>query len=47
MLRHPTLDKLNNMRMLGMARGLERQLDDNDINQLSFEDCQFSPLWSH
>lgn len=38
MLRHPTIDKLNNMRLIGMARSLESQLNDDHINQLAFDE---------
>ena len=38
MLRHPTIDKLNDMRLIGMARSLQTQLNDDHINQLSFDE---------
>ncbi len=38
MLRHPTLSKLNDMRLLGMAHSFESQLHDEQINQLDFEE---------
>jgi DNA replication protein DnaC len=38
MLNHPTLHKLNDMRLLGMARSFETQLNDDHINQLDFND---------
>jgi len=38
MLKHPTLHKLNDMRLLGMARSFESQLNDDQINQLDFHD---------
>lgn len=38
MLKHPTLHKLNDMRLLGMARSFESQLNDDQIHQLDFND---------
>ncbi len=38
MLRHPTIDKLNDMRLIGMARSLQTQLNDDHIHQLSFDE---------
>ncbi|MDH3281271.1 MAG: IS21-like element helper ATPase IstB [Gammaproteobacteria bacterium] len=38
MLKHPTLHKLNDMRLLGMARSFESQLNDDQIQQLDFYD---------
>lgn len=38
MLKHPTLDKLHDMRLLGMARALEAQLDDGQSQQLAFDE---------
>ena len=38
MLRHPTLEKLTNMRFAGMATALEEQLQTPDIDDLSFEE---------
>lgn len=38
MLRHPTLDKLNALRLAGMTKALEEQLALPDIDTLSFED---------
>lgn len=36
MLTHPTLDKLQALRLTGMARGLEEQLQRSDLEELSF-----------
>jgi len=38
MLIHPTIDKLNSMRLAGMAKGLKAQLDNPEIHNLPFED---------
>jgi DNA replication protein DnaC len=38
MLTHPTLDKLKEMRLLGMAAALEDQLQTSEITSLSFEE---------
>ena len=38
MLTHPTLDKLQTLRLQGMKKGLEDQLNQNDINSLSFDE---------
>lgn len=38
MLTHPTLDKLKEMRLLGMAAALEDQLQTPEITSLSFEE---------
>lgn len=38
MLKHPTLDKLNDMRLVGMAHAFASQLDDDHIHQLDFDE---------
>ena len=38
MLIHPTLDQLRSLRLEGMAKALEEQLQMNDIEDLRFED---------
>jgi len=38
MLIHPTIDKLNSMRLAGMAKGLRAQAENPEIHNLSFED---------
>jgi DNA replication protein DnaC len=38
MLTHPTLEKLKTMRLSGMAKGLEDQLQTPDIESLTFEE---------
>lgn len=38
MLIHPTIDKLNSMRLTGMAKGFRAQLENPEIHNLSFED---------
>ena len=38
MLNHPTLDKLQNLRFIGMAKALTEQMSLPDIDQLSFEE---------
>ncbi len=38
MLNHPTIDKLNQMRLSGMARALASQTQSPEIDQLSFEE---------
>lgn len=38
MLKHPTLDKLNDMRLIGMAHAFVSQFDDDRIHQLDFEE---------
>ena len=38
MLIHPTLDQLRTLRLEGMARALEEQLQMDDIDDLRFED---------
>ena len=38
MLIHPTIDKLNSMRLTGMAKGFRAQLESPEIHNLSFED---------
>ncbi len=38
MLLHPTLDKLRSLKLMGMARALEQQQAQRDIDSLSFEE---------
>ena len=38
MLTHPTVEKLTTMRLSGMAKGLDDQLQTPDIESLSFEE---------
>lgn len=38
MLIHPTIDKLNSMRLSGMAKAFRAQLDNPEIHNLPFED---------
>jgi DNA replication protein DnaC len=38
MLIHPTLEKLKNLRLIGMARALEEQMAMEDIEEISFEE---------
>jgi DNA replication protein DnaC len=38
MLIHPTIDKLNSMRLTGMAKGFRAQLESPEIHNLPFED---------
>ncbi len=38
MLTHPTLDKLQNLRLTGMYRALEEQMQMSDIEELAFEE---------
>ena len=38
MLIHPTIDKLNSMRLAGMAKGLRAQMENPEIHNLPFED---------
>jgi len=38
MLKHPTINKLNDMRLIGMAHSFESQLNDDHINQLDFDE---------
>lgn len=38
MLIHPTIDKLNSMRLTGMAKAFRAQLESPDIHNLPFED---------
>ena len=38
MLIHPTIEKLNSMRLAGMAKGLRAQLENPEIHNLPFED---------
>ena len=38
MLVHPTLDKLHQLKFLGMATALNEQLDATDIDALSFDE---------
>jgi DNA replication protein DnaC len=38
MLIHPTIEKLNSMRLAGMAKGLRAQLENPEIHSLPFED---------
>jgi len=38
MLIHPTIDKLNSMRLTGMAKGFRAQMESPEIHNLSFED---------
>jgi DNA replication protein DnaC len=38
MLIHPTIDKLNSMRLTGMARGFRAQLENPEVHNLPFED---------
>lgn len=38
MLLHPTLDKLRALKLMGMARALEQQQAQRDIDALSFEE---------
>jgi DNA replication protein DnaC len=38
MLTHPTMEKLRNLKLWGMAKALEDQMTDAEINSLSFEE---------
>jgi len=38
MLIHPTIDKLNGMRLYGMAKAFRAQLETPEIHNLPFED---------
>lgn len=38
MLQHPTLDKLNQLRLPGMLKALQEQMENPDIGSLSFEE---------
>lgn len=38
MLIHPTIDKLNSMRLTGMSKGLKAQMESPEIHNLAFED---------
>ena len=38
MLTHPTLDKLESLRLFGMANALQEQMQMQDIEELSFEE---------
>jgi len=38
MLIHPTIDKLNSMRLSGMAKGVRAQMESPEIHNLPFED---------
>ena len=38
MLTHPTLDKLQSLRLQGMRQALEEQMHRSDIEELSFEE---------
>ena len=38
MLRHPTLDQLSELKLHGMVRALEEQLQMEDLDELSFEE---------
>lgn len=38
MLIHPTIEKLNSMRLAGMAKGLRTQLENPELHNLPFED---------
>lgn len=38
MLIHPTIDKLNSMRLTGMVKGLRAQMENPEIHNLPFED---------
>jgi DNA replication protein DnaC len=38
MLIHPTIDKLNSMRLSGMAKGVRAQMENPEIHNLPFED---------
>jgi len=38
MLTHPTLERLHTMRLTGMAKALEEQLEMTDIESLSFQE---------
>jgi len=38
MLIHPTIDKLNSMRLTGMAKGFRAQIESTEIHSLPFED---------
>ena len=38
MLIHPTIDKLNSMRLTGMAKGVRAQMENPEIHNLPFED---------
>lgn len=38
MLIHPTIEKLNSMRLAGMAKGLRAQMENPEIHNLPFED---------
>jgi len=46
MLAHPTLEKLNQLKFLGMATALAEQLDATDIDALSFDE-RFALLVDH
>lgn len=45
MLTHPTIDKLETLRLTGMARALKEQWEMRDINELVFEE-RLSACWS-
>jgi IstB-like ATP binding protein len=38
MLTHPTFEKMKSLKLYGMAKAFEEQLQLNDIGELSFED---------
>jgi DNA replication protein DnaC len=38
MLTHPTLDKLKTLKLNGMLEALEKQMESNDVKELSFEE---------
>ena len=38
MLLHPTIEKLHQMKLLGMAHGLEQQLENQEYQELTFEE---------
>ncbi len=38
MLNHPTVDKLHQLRLTGMARALAQQAQSREIDQLSFDE---------
>ena len=46
MLTTPTIDKLNNMRLFGMVKALREQMEQVDINELSFDE-RFALLVDH
>jgi hypothetical protein len=42
MLTHPTLEKLQALRLTGMLKGLEEQLQMTGLEELSFAECRIS-----